>query len=77
MAKFTDDRGKLHDLELIELGKTNESAKDVAKIALDLASHTKALLGTLSEQPLKSDRDKALGDLSNAIAAIKSIATKA
>jgi hypothetical protein len=77
VAKYTDDHGTLHDLDMLELGSTKTSAKDVAKIALDLSSHAKALLGRLSEQQLLSDRDKALGDLSYVIAAIKSIASKA
>jgi hypothetical protein len=77
MAKFIDDHGKIHDLDLLELRKSKESAKDLARIALALAVHTKALLGTLFEKPLVSDRDKALGDLSYAIAAIESIASNA
>ncbi len=77
MAKFIDDQGKVHDLDPLELGKTKTSTKEIAQIALALASHTKALLGRLSDQALLSDRDIALDGLTDAIPAIKSIASKA
>jgi hypothetical protein len=77
MARFTDGQGRVHDLDSLEQGSTGTSTKDIARIALDLASHTKALLGTVSDQALVSDRDKALDELRDAITAIKSIAGKA
>ena len=77
MAKFIDDHGKVHDLDSLEQGSTGTSTEDITQIALDLVSHTKALLGTLFDQALVSDRDKALDDLRDAITAIKSIASKA
>jgi hypothetical protein len=79
MAQFTDDDSILHDLTELERGNTGTPAKAVARIALDLASHTKALLGTgtLADKRLEPDRDTALESLSHAVEAIKRIISKA
>jgi hypothetical protein len=46
MVTFTDG-DKVFDLSEIERGKSKLSAKEAVSLALDLASHGKALLGTL------------------------------
>ena len=71
MATFT--AGKTYDLDRIELRREDETPREIAQLALDLASHTKALLGTLQEHPLLPDRDLALNGLDTAVGAIKRI----
>ena len=76
MATFTKDYLKQFDLDSLELGNASTPPKEIVELALELAGHTKALLGTLSGTVLTPDRDKALSDLSSAIISIKSLVGK-